>query len=158
MSTDTRDPYADRERIFEEERGWRHIADRECCPLDVLYVGADDLDAPGVTPDGFAWPTVGWHDEDGEDGFCLLCTTHARVLDHRGLWLDQDGRRIFTFEPYDTDGESLVAFITDAAAHGLRVMVTGASGYYPGHTYLGIVDQAPCRRRASGPRRSVSST
>ena len=41
------------------------------------------------------------------------CRTHRRLLDHARMWIDADGRRVLTAEPYGAAGDDLAAFLAD---------------------------------------------
>jgi hypothetical protein len=75
-----------------------------------------------------------WHGDDA-----CLCQRHSRVLDHARAWLDQDGRHVFTAEPYDTDSDELEALIADLHREGLRATFSGQSPWNPGGTFLIVI-------------------
>jgi len=67
-----------------------------------------------------------------------VCSEHHHALDHGRMWLDRDGRRVLTGEPYDISGRELCDFIEAMEGLGLRVWVSGRSLWHE-HTMLLIV-------------------
>lgn len=47
------------------------------------------------------------------------------------MWLDTEGRRVLTAEPYHASDAEIAAFLTDMAELGLRVTFTGRSLWHP---------------------------
>lgn len=68
-------------------------------------------------------------------GECV-CSHHHRVLDHGRVWLDKDGKHVLTGEPYDASGNQIAALVTDMAALGLEVSLSGRSMWNPRSTLL----------------------
>jgi hypothetical protein len=77
----------------------------------------------------------------GRGGPCLCETYSYRPLDHARQWLKPDGSHALTAEPYHLDNETMIAFIRDCAALGLKVSVSDDSPYYPGSSWLVLVDR-----------------
>lgn len=65
-----------------------------------------------------------------------VCQRHHHALDHGRMWLDRDGCRVLTGEPYDLDGVELAALVADMAALGLTVRLDGRSLWNPGYALL----------------------
>lgn len=80
-----------------------------------------------------------------------LCQKHHSLLDHGRVWLDRQGRRVVTGEPYHVAKADLVDLAADMATLGLRVTVKpqSESFWYPGHTHLIFItrDDVPVRRK-----------
>lgn len=71
---------------------------------------------------------------------CVCQRRHVqRALDHGRIWLDEDGDRVLTGEPYGLSGETLCRFVQDCRDLGLRVRVDPRSPWNPGSTLLLIV-------------------
>ena len=70
---------------------------------------------------------------------CICERYHFPLLDHRAVWVDREGRRVFTAEPYGIDTDELADFTRETEALGLRVRVSDRSAWYPGRTKLLVV-------------------
>lgn len=77
---------------------------------------------------------------DDVDCWCL-----TPLNDHGRTWTQRSGLPVVTWEPYDTDGESLVHVLLEAAHDGLRVTATGTSPWNPGHTFALLFAAAGAR-------------
>jgi hypothetical protein len=74
-------------------------------------------------------------------GACI-CERHRWFLDHARLWLDPNGRHVLTCEPYEAEGDELVAFADELRELGLSFTVVGYSPWNPGGTFLVVVERA----------------
>jgi hypothetical protein len=71
----------------------------------------------------------------GTDRLCV-CQRHHHALDHARTWQDPDDGLVLTGEPYDIDGDELVALVAECSALGLDVSISGRSMWLPGATIL----------------------
>lgn len=67
---------------------------------------------------------------------CICKRYRYPMLDHPRIWLAEDGRHIFTAEPYHFDGQEFARLVADCGQLGLNVHVSGTSPYFPGATCL----------------------
>lgn len=74
----------------------------------------------------------------GPEPWACACVTHHDLLAHRRIWLNPEGRHVFTVEPYGIERpDALAAFTADCAALGLTVTVSETDAQWcPGSTVL----------------------
>lgn len=114
------DPYngeGERERFFAARYGWRPARLRSCP----------------------RW-IVGKHCQQRQS---CICQRHRNVLDHNRAWLDRDGKRVLTSEPYGIgDTLGLCAFVQECDELGVHVEIDPQSPWFPGATVLLIMRRA----------------
>jgi hypothetical protein len=64
----------------------------------------------------------------GED---CICQRYDRLFDHAAVWIDRDGRKVYTAEPYDVGGDELADALAELHELGLQVYVTGLGRWHP---------------------------
>ena len=65
-----------------------------------------------------------------------VCRRYRRPLDHGRIWLDHEGKSVFTSEPYSLNGEDIAALVSEMEELGLTVTLEGRSQWNPGSTLL----------------------
>lgn len=64
------------------------------------------------------------------------CREHSHLFDHAAIWLDGEGRHVFTAEPYHINPEDLARAQVDLTSLGLVLEVTTESYWFSGTTLL----------------------
>jgi hypothetical protein len=80
--------------------------------------------------------TAGKRCRSGLGGEKCICQRHSEVLDHARVWLDKDGKHVYTAEPYEADGDELATLLADLHREGLRARFSGRSPWNLGSTFL----------------------
>jgi hypothetical protein len=76
-----------------------------------------------------------------ENQTCICEEFRFHPLDHVWIWLDRQGRRVLTCEPYDLEDETLIRFRTALDELGIMVTVHPKNFWFRGTTLL------MCQRR-----------
>lgn len=106
-------------------KGWTRSSSRHPCPR--VVAGKRCLEYSGR-----------WSLEP-----CICRRSTWSLLDHARLWRTPDGP-VLTAEPYQVDPSELAEFASECEDLGLRVLVSGASPYFPADTvYIEVWRSGP---------------
>jgi hypothetical protein len=75
-------------------------------------------------------------------GRCICQWSHlSGLIDHARIWLDRDGRHVYTVEPYGVDPGALTLLCHELEFLGLTARVSDRSPWFPGSTTLILVQK-----------------
>ena len=72
-------------------------------------------------------------------GHCICLRYYNRILDHSRMWIDREGCKVMTSEPYGIDLDVLYKFREECRNLGLTVSIRAYSPYNPGATMMVMI-------------------